>query len=109
MPTQIVAADFLACRRRAFLWDAPRVGKTPAAIAAADYVMARRIIVATTASGRGVWRKAFAAWQTIPRRVRVVGADLDGPTDVCIVSWGMLDRIANSVLSPVKPWPSSSL
>ena len=54
--------------------------------------MARRIIVATTASGRGVWRKAFAAWQTIPRRVRVVGADLDGPTDVCIVSWGMLVR-----------------
>ena len=97
MPTQVVAADFLARRRRAFLWDAPRVGKTPAAIAAADYVMARRIIVATTASGRGVWRKAFVAWQTIPRRVRVVGADLDGPTDVCIVSWGMLDRIVNSV------------
>jgi hypothetical protein len=68
-------------------------GKTGAAILAADYILARSILVVTTASGRGVWRRAFPAWQSIPRRVRVIGADPDAPTDVCIVSWGMLDKV----------------
>jgi hypothetical protein len=96
MPTQIVAADFLARRQRAFLWDAPRVGKTGAAILAADYILARSILVVTTASGRGVWRRAFPAWQSIPRRVRVIGADPDAPADVVVVSWGMLDKVTGA-------------
>jgi hypothetical protein len=97
MPTQIVAADFLARRRRAFLWDAPRVGKTGSAIMAADYVGARSILVVTTASGRGVWRRAFPAWQATPRRVRVLGSDPEGSTDVGIVSWGMLASLPRAI------------
>jgi len=53
--------------------------------------------VVTPASGRGVWRRAFPAWQSIPRRVSVIGADAPQPTDVCIVSWGMLDKVVRSI------------
>ena len=72
-------------------------GKTGAAILAADYILARSILVVTPASGRGVWRRAFPAWQSIPRRVSVIGADAPQPTDVCIVSWGMLDKVVRSI------------
>jgi len=97
MPTQLSGADFLARRQRAFLWDSPRVGKTGTAIMAADYVLAKSILVVTPASGRGVWRRAFPAWQAIPRRVRVVGADADAPSNVVVVSWGMLDKVAGAM------------
>ena len=97
MLTQLSGADFLARRQRAFLWDSPRTGKSGAAIIAADYVGARSVLVVTTASGRGVWRRAFPAWQTIPRRVRVLGSDPEGSTDVGIVSWGMLESIPRSI------------
>ena len=97
MTTQLIAADFLARRQRAFLWDSPRVGKTGAAVIAADYIGARSALVVTTASGRGVWRRAFPAWQTIPRRVRVLGSDPEGSTDVGVVSWGMLSSIPRAI------------
>ena len=97
MTTQLIAADFLARRQRAFLWDSPRVGKTGAAVIAADYIGVRSALVVTTASGRGVWRRAFPAWQTIPRRVRVLGSDPEGSTDVGVVSWGMLSSIPRAI------------
>lgn len=97
MPTQISGAHFLASRQRAFLWDQPRVGKTGATIIAADLILARTILVITTASGRGVWRQAFPAWSAIPRRVRVLGSDPSGKTDVGIVSWGQLSAIPASI------------
>lgn len=97
MPTQIQGAEFLAKRRRAFLWDSPRVGKTGAAIMAADLILARSILVITTASGRGVWRQAFPAWSALPRRVRVLGSDPSGKTDVGIVSWGQLSAIPANI------------
>lgn len=97
MPTQLAGAEFLAARRRAFLWDSPRVGKTGAAILAADLVLAKTILIVTTASGRGVWRQAFPAWSAIPRVVRVLGSDPSGQTDVGIVSWGQLSTIPGAI------------
>ena len=98
MTTQLIAADFLARRQRAFLWDSPRVGKTGAAVIAADYIGARSALVVTTASGRGVWRRAFPAWQTIPRRVRVLGSDPEGSTDVwrCLLGHAVVDSPRHS-------------
>jgi SWI/SNF-related matrix-associated actin-dependent regulator of chromatin subfamily A-like protein 1 len=64
---------------------------------AADYVMARKILVVTTASGRGVWRRAFTNLGAIPREVRVLGSDPAGRTDVGIVSWGMLETIPAAI------------
>jgi hypothetical protein len=75
----------------------PKSGKTGAAILAADYILARKILVVTTASGRGVWRRAFPAWSALPRAVRVIGVDKgEGETDVAIISWGSLVKIAGA-------------
>jgi hypothetical protein len=87
MPTQLSGAAWLASKHRAMLADEPRVGKTGAAILAADYILARKIIVVTTSSGRSVWRRAFAEWSTIERSVRVFGADKATDADVTILSW----------------------
>ena len=93
MPTQISGAKFLASRRRAFLWDQPRVGKTGAAVIAADLVLAQSILIVTTASGRGVWRKAFPTWSRMSRSIRVLGVDRAKEADVDIVSWGGLNHV----------------
>ena len=90
LPTQISGALFLAERTRAFLFDSARVGKSGAAIMAADMIFAQRILVVTTSSGCGVLRQAFLTWQTLPRRVRVAFVDPPGETDVLILSWGRL-------------------
>jgi SWI/SNF-related matrix-associated actin-dependent regulator of chromatin subfamily A-like protein 1 len=73
-PHQIVGARFLAERRTAMLADAPRVGKTGAAILALDDVMARRTLVVTTASGRAVWEAAFRDWSRFDLETRAVYA-----------------------------------
>ena len=88
MPTQITGAQFLAARHRALLADEPRVGKTGAAIIAADMIIAKRIDVITTASGRAVWRRGFATWSKFGRSVGIVGVDKDAVNcDVRIFSY----------------------
>jgi len=88
MPTQIEGARFLAQRHRALLADEPRVGKTGAAIIAADMILAKKIDVVTTASGRAVWRRGFAAWSKMGRSVAIVGVDKDAENaDVRILSY----------------------
>ncbi len=95
LPTQISGAKFLASRRTALLADQPRVGKTLAAIWAANKIGARRILVVTTASGRAVWRKAWKDSQSFPwietpeyaRDIHVVGVDKNGINGIQIISW----------------------
>ena len=88
MPTQITGAQFLAARHRALLADEPRVGKTGAAIIAADMIIAKSIDVITTASGRAVWRRGFATWSKFGRSVGIVGVDKDAVNcDVRIFSY----------------------
>lgn len=88
-PTQLSGAKFLADRSAALLADAPRVGKTGAAIIAADYLLAQRILVVTTASGRPVWRRGLGEWSAFRRSVQVLTPKdtLAGGTDVAIVGW----------------------
>lgn len=71
LPHQIAGARFLAARTFAVLADEPRVGKTGAAIMAADMALAENVLVVTTASGRPVWRRGFEDWQSFPRRIEV--------------------------------------
>lgn len=89
-PTQISGATFLADRARALLADDPRVGKTGAAIMAADYTLAENVLVITTASGRPVWKRAFGDWSPFGRRVQVLDGkrDLDPKAQVAVVGWG---------------------
>ncbi len=94
MPTQLVAADWLASKRRALLADEPRVGKTGAAILAADKIFAKTIGIITTASGRAVWRRAFGEWSAFPRSIGVYGVDRDAKErDITIVSWQGADKL----------------
>lgn len=89
LPHQIVGAKFLADREFAILADAPRVGKTGAAIMAADMALAESVLVVTTASGRAVWRKGFADWTVFDRPVQIVTPKdkLALGTKVAITGW----------------------
>ena len=88
MPTQLSGAKFLAVRHRALLADEPRVGKTGAAIIAADMILANTIDVVTTASGRAVWRRGFHTWSKLGRTIGIVGVDKNAADcDVRILSY----------------------
>lgn len=93
LPTQLSGALFLANNNNALLADQPRVGKTGAAIIAADYNLDVDILIVTTASGRPVWRRAIKDWTVFPRKVRVLlnppkaGERLDG---VSIIGWAQI-------------------
>lgn len=88
-PHQIEGAKWLAERKFGILADAPRVGKTGTAIMAADSIGAPTILVVTTASGRGVWRKGFDDWSIWGRPLQILtGKDkLKPETQVAVVGW----------------------
>lgn len=86
-PTQLTGADFLSARRNALLADMPRVGKTGAAIIATDYNLDDTILTVTTASGRPVWRRAFADWSGAPRDVQVLTRAEKATKPVVVVGW----------------------
>lgn len=93
-PHQVVGARFLAeSTTSALLADEPRVGKTGAAIMAADQTKLRTILVITTASGRSVWEKAFADWSP-GRNVSIFTGGAAPKTDVVIIGWALLQRPA---------------
>ncbi len=89
-PTQLSGAAFLAANRYALLADEPRVGKTGTAIIAADYIMAADILVITTASGRGVWKRGFADWSVFERTVQIADGKAALTASVVIVGWPSL-------------------
>lgn len=97
MQHQIVGAQFLAARSRALLADAPRVGKTGAAILASDLVDAATILVITTASGRPVWVKGFRDWSARDMQTEAVyglpATDDFMKANRLIVSWHSLDKL----------------
>lgn len=94
LPHQLAGANFLSARPRALLADAPRVGKTGAAITACDDIFARRVLVITTASGRAVWEKAWRDWSMFDLPVSVIGNRKAVIADRTIVGWAGLPQIA---------------
>lgn len=94
LPHQLVGANFLSARPRALLADAPRVGKTGAAITACDDVFARRVLTVTTASGRAVWEKAWRDWSLFDRPVSVIDSRKTAISDRTIVGWAGLPQVA---------------
>jgi len=88
-PHQIDGAHFLASRDNALLADEPRVGKTGAAIMAADLNLEEKVLIITTASGRAVWNRAFRDWSPYGRDVQVIGKATDKLRSAsAIVGWG---------------------
>jgi SWI/SNF-related matrix-associated actin-dependent regulator of chromatin subfamily A-like protein 1 len=97
LPHQIEGAKFLSDRKYALLADAPRVGKTGAAILAADDILACRTLVITTASGRPVWRRGFDTWSRFRLSPGVLTSTTDTETIKCdrvIVGWPTLGGVA---------------
>lgn len=74
LPFQLVAADFLTDRNTALLADAPRVGKTAAAIRAADNAKAKRVLWVTTGSARLDHARAWSEFGLYVRRICVIEA-----------------------------------
>ncbi len=90
LPHQIDGASFLASRRTALLADAPRVGKTGAAIFAANLVLPAKTLVVTTASGRPVWERGFRDWSAFHLSTGAIypgTKSVDLTLDCLIVSW----------------------
>lgn len=89
LPHQIVGGQFLA-NGGLLLADEPRVGKTGASILALDFLMARRVLVVTTASGRFNFGREVREWQAFPREVQVLMGTIgrvQPQTDVAVVGW----------------------
>lgn len=100
LPHQIEGARFLSDRNYALLADAPRVGKTGAAIMAADDIFASRVLVVTTASGRPVWVRGFKDWSAFDLPTRAVYGNLgkiDGGPLRLIVSWSEVAKHAEAL------------
>lgn len=96
MPTQLTGAEFLSRRKAALLADEPRCGKSGAAIIACDYVLARAVLVITTATNRFNFGRDFRAWQAFPRSVQVLVSKsdtLDG-SDVIVCPWSLVTDTA---------------
>lgn len=87
---QLEGALFLASHKSALLADDPRVGKTGAALIAADYVLAHRVLVITTATGRPNWQAAVAEWSDW-RKAKAyytrTAPVWEFPPDVMIIGW----------------------
>lgn len=105
-PTQDSGALFLSERPRALLADEPRVGKTGAAIMAADLVLATRVLVVTTKRGLKVWERGFKDWSYFDRRSLVVR---EGKLPKywhfyprVIVGWGSIAKLAATLCT--MPW-----
>jgi SWI/SNF-related matrix-associated actin-dependent regulator 1 of chromatin subfamily A len=77
---------WLIPRRRAFLWDEPRLGKSPQLIRAADALGLRRILITCDAIARYNWARLFKQWGLIERRVHVLeGMKDEIPDDAEVV------------------------
>jgi SWI/SNF-related matrix-associated actin-dependent regulator 1 of chromatin subfamily A len=66
-PFQKEGAVWLSTLRNAILGDEMRVGKTPTAIAGADIIGARNILVVCPGIARPNWEREFRRWQMLLR------------------------------------------
>ena len=91
---QKTGAAFLATVERGLLADAPRVGKTAAAIAACDMVGARKVLWITTGSARQDHQRAWVRFQQTQRNVLALLAGPPPETlpDVLICSYDQVIR-----------------
>jgi len=76
-PYQEAGARWLAERPRAFLADAPRVGKTSQAVRACDHVGADKVLVVCPAIARTVWKRGFERWAfAVPNALTIESWDV---------------------------------
>jgi SWI/SNF-related matrix-associated actin-dependent regulator 1 of chromatin subfamily A len=90
-PYQKEGAVWLSTLRNAILGDEMRVGKTPTAIAGADIIGARSILVVCPGIARPNWEREFQRWQMLLRDTCAVMSSKDQPIgEVVIVSYELI-------------------
>ena len=93
-PHQSAAVSWLINRPRALLFDEQGLGKTITAIAAADAVGAKKVLVVCPTVVLWNWRREFETWSPT-RRIQVIDSGpttFDDSADVVIVTHGLLIR-----------------
>lgn len=92
-PYQKEGAVWLSTLRNAILGDQMRVGKTPTAIAGADIIGARNILVVCPGIARPNWEREFQRWQMLMRYTCTIMSGKDRPTEeVVIISYELLSN-----------------
>jgi SWI/SNF-related matrix-associated actin-dependent regulator of chromatin subfamily A-like protein 1 len=99
-PFQKEGAVWLSTLQNAILGDEMRVGKTPTAIAGADIIGARNILVVCPGIARVNWEREFRRWQMLLRDTCCIMSSKDRPTgEVIIVSYELI--CTRAVLEPL--------
>ena len=90
-PYQQEGAVWLSLMRNAILGDEMRVGKTPTAIAGADLIGARNVLVICPGIARANWEREFQRWQMLLRDTCTIMSSKDRPTaEVVIVNFELI-------------------
>lgn len=103
MPHQERAADFLAMRGFACLWDLPGLGKTASTIRGADRASARKVLVVCPGVVKAHWANEFARWQEIERPINLVEGFLTTPPGDGVTI------ISHACLADVPPAPGRAV
>ncbi len=99
-PFQKEGAVWQSTLLNAILGDEMRVGKTPTAIAGADIIGARNILVICPGIARVNWEHEFRRWQMLLRDTCCIMSSKDRPTgEVVIVSYELI--CSRPVLEPL--------
>src|SRR4051794_28601454 len=90
-PFQKEGAVWLSTLRNAILGDEMRVGKSASAIAGADIISARNILVACPGIARPNWEREFRRWQMLLRDTCCIMSSKDQVVgEVVIVSYELI-------------------
>mgnify|MGYP003654606381 CR=1 FL=1 len=94
-PFQKEGRDFLASREVALLADQMRLGKTAQAIAAADKIGAKRILVVCPSTAKITWQREFAKWSDRDRSIQIVygtDATICSGAEIVIINYDLIWR-----------------
>lgn len=96
-PYQVEGAKWLASRKCALLADEMGLGKSAQAIAAADLIKARRILVICPAIARVNWQREFERFSKIPREFTIINKRLKKwPLTSVICSYDLASSVEES-------------
>lgn len=85
-PYQIAGAKWLAGMQNAILADEMGLGKSGQAVAAADLIGAKHILVLCPGIARDGWEREFHKWQMIARSTCLIRKSTDKPTAQVVIA-----------------------
>lgn len=94
-PYQLAGAEFLASRKRAYLFDDMGLGKSAQAIRAADYILGNKVLVICPAAARVNWGREFDRFQLYPRETTIITdtkQDIPRGEGVTVINYDLVSR-----------------